>query len=63
MRGRISVGRDISRQLREEFGVSRTGLSNALNYRFDTPLNSKIQARAKELLEAHVKEVNELFEK
>ena len=61
-RRRINPGKDISRRLREEFGVSKVTVFNALNYRADSQLCSQIRKRAKELLEAQMKQVSALME-
>lgn len=59
---RINVGKDISRRLREEFGVSRATVYNALNYQVGSQLSSEIRKRAKVLLEAQMKQVSALME-
>ena len=59
-RRRINPGKDISRRLREEFGVSKVTVFNALNYRAGSQLSSQIRKRAKELLEAQMKQVSAL---
>ena len=59
---RINPGKDISRRLREEFGVSKVTVFSALNYQCGSQLCSQIRKRAKELLEAQMKEVIALME-
>ena len=60
-RRRINPGKDISRRLREEFGVSKVTVFNALNYQGSSQLCSRIRLRAKTLMERQIEEVNTLI--
>ena len=59
---RINPGKDISRRLREEFGVSKVTVFHALNYQGSSQLCSRIRLRAKTLLEAQMEAVSALIE-
>ena len=54
----IGLGREQYRKLKNLFpDVSRATINNALNYKFDSQLASKIRCKAKLILEEHAEEV------